>query len=243
VKVVAIVQARMGSTRLPGKVLADVAGRPMLARVLERLGRAETLDEIVVATSTEPADDAIEALCEELEVPAFRGSEEDVLERYRDAAAWSEADAVVRVTADCPLLDPGVVDRVVRRFLDGDADYVSNTLERTYPRGLDVEAFSRDALEEAHRDARESWEREHVTPYLYRHPERFSIAQVHGESDESDRWWTVDTEEDLRFVRSVCERLEDPAATTWSEILGLLRRHPELESINRGVAQKALQEG
>jgi spore coat polysaccharide biosynthesis protein SpsF len=242
VKVVAIVQARMGSTRLPGKVLADVAGRPMLARVLERLGRAETLDEIVVATSTEPADDAIEALCEELEVPAFRGSEEDVLERYRDAAAWSEADAVVRVTADCPLLDPGVVDRVVRRFLDGDADYVSNTLERTYPSGLDVEVFSRQALETAAREAREPWQRAHVTPYLYQSPDRFTVAQVRHGSDESGLRWTVDTREDLALVRTLYERLGQ-RSFTWLDVLAIVHQDPALEALNAGVEQKSLHLG
>jgi spore coat polysaccharide biosynthesis protein SpsF len=243
VKVVAIVQARMGSTRLPGKVLADIAGRPMLAWVLERLGCAETLDEIVVATSTKPVDDAIEALCEDLELPVFRGSEEDVIDRYLRAAARSEAVAVVRVTGDCPLIDPGVVDRVVRRYLEGGADYVSNTVERSYPRGLDVEVFSREALETAAGEARLPWERVHVTPYLYRHPGRFRVAQVQHDSNESWRRWTVDTEADLRFVRLVFDRLEDPGVATWLEVLEILRADPGLELVNREVIQKALNEG
>lgn len=241
-KTVAIVQARMGSTRLPGKVLADLAGRPMLARVLERLQRARTVDLVGVATSTEPVDDAVVRLCRELEVPVFRGSEEDVLDRYAEAARHFEADVVVRITADCPLVDPAVVDRVVERLHATGSDYASNTLDRTYPQGLDVEAFRRGALEIAAREAREPWERSHVTPFLYRHPERFSLVSVTQEDDASAQRWTVDTPEDLALVQALYDRLGGSDGP-WPEVLRLVEEDPALASINAGVRQKRLEEG
>ncbi|MFW6175182.1 MAG: cytidylyltransferase domain-containing protein [Acidobacteriota bacterium] len=239
---VAIVQARMGSTRLPGKVLAEIEGRPMLSRVLGRLGRARTLDAVVVATSTEPGDDPVAELGRELRVPVFRGSEEDVLDRYAGAARQLAADAVVRVTADCPLIDPQVVDRVVQRFRESGADYASNTLKRTYPQGLDVEVFRREALEQAAREAREPWERAHVTPYLYHHPERFALVSVTHDRDLSRHRWTVDTREDLKLVRALYRRADDPYAG-WQELLRIAESDPSLRAINAGVVQKALEEG
>lgn len=241
--IVAIVQARMGSTRLPGKVLADLGGRPMLARVLERLGRARSLDAIVVATSTEPGDDPVAELGRELGVPVFRGSEEDVLDRYAGAAGHFDADAVVRITADCPLIDPELVDRVVERFRESGADYASNTLERTYPQGLDVEVFSREALERAAREARETWERAHVTPFIYRHPELFSLTGIRHEADASRHRWTVDTPEDLDFVRAMYENTTSFGAVGFSELLDFLRRRPEFARINEHVRHKGLTEG
>lgn len=239
---VAVVQARMGSTRLPGKVLADLEGRPMLAWVLERLGRARTLDAVAVATSTEPGDDPVAELCRRLDVPVFRGSEEDVLDRYAGAARRFRADAVVRITADCPLVDPEVVDRVIERFRDAGADYASNTLERTYPQGLDVEVFRREALERAAREAREPWERAHVTPYVYRHPEIFALESVTHDRDLSRHRWTVDTREDLELVRALYRRSGDGRAG-WLEFLRIVESDASLPAINASVAQKALEQG
>lgn len=239
---VAIVQARMGSTRLPGKVLADLGGRPMLARVLERLGRSRTLDLVVVATTTEPADDTVARLCEELRVPVYRGSEDDVLERYAEAARRFGADVVVRITADCPLLDPEVVDRVVEHFHTEGADYASNTLERTFPQGLDVEVFRAEALALAAREAREPWERAHVTPFLYRHPDRFALASLTQDRVAARHRWTVDTAEDLELARKLYARLGDSDGG-WLEALNLVERDPSLAAINAGVEQKRLEEG
>ncbi|MDD1665167.1 MAG: glycosyltransferase family protein, partial [Methanomicrobiales archaeon] len=184
--VAAIIQARTGSTRLPGKVLMDIAGEPMLARVMERAGRAKTLDEILVATTTESADDGIVSLCEEREWECFRGSEADVLDRYYQAAHAYHADHIVRITSDCPLIDPGVVDRVVSEFLERQpgVDYACNFLpRRTYPRGLDTEVMTFHALERSWREDGNPAHREHVTQYILRHPDLF---QTHGVVHETD---------------------------------------------------------
>ena len=242
IKAVAIVQARLGSTRLPGKVLLDLAGEPMLVRDMDRLARAETLDEVVVATTVEPADEAIVDLCQERGWPCFRGSEKDVLDRYYRAAQEYQADAVVRITSDCPLIEPQVVDQVVKAFLERqpELDYASNTApERTFPRGLDTEVMRFDALERAWREDDDPAWREHVTPYIRRHPERFQTYGVLNDEDLSRMRWTVDTPEDLAFVRRIYEHFGHDHFS-WHEVLALLDRHPEWLAINRDVQQKAI---
>lgn len=241
-KVIAIIQARLGSTRLPGKVLLDLAGEPMLVRDMDRLSRAETLDEVVVATTVEPADEAIVDLCQERGWPCFRGSEKDVLDRYYRAAQEYQADAVVRITSDCPLIEPQVVDQVVKAFLERqpELDYASNTApERTFPRGLDTEVMRFDALERAWREDDDPAWREHVTPYIRRHPERFQTYGVLNDEDLSRMRWTVDTPEDLAFVRRIYEHFGHDQFS-WHEVLALLDRHPEWLAINRDVQQKAI---
>jgi spore coat polysaccharide biosynthesis protein SpsF len=242
-RTVAIVQARLGSTRLPGKVLADLSGRTMLARVVRRLRRCERLDDVVVATSVSRADDEIAAECRLLDAPVFRGSEADVLDRYYRAALTHGAGVVVRVTADCPLIDPEIVDLVVERFRATRADYARNTETRTYPRGLDAEAVALPALVLAWHQARADYERVHVTPYLYGHPDSFRVTSVTHGIDYSGHRWTVDTPEDLALVRAIYERLGGDDACTWLEVLNLLAREPELGDINRHVRQKPLRAG
>ena len=242
-RVVAIIQARMGSTRLPGKVLRQIGTKTMLARVVERTLRASTLDEVVVATTTQADDEAIVAECRRLGVPFFRGRERDVLDRYWQTARAYQVQAVVRITSDCPLIEPEVIDRVVDAFLHAAPDYASNTLERSYPRGLDTEAVGLAALERAWHEATEAYQRVHVTPYLYQHPELFRLLSVTGDVDRSNYRWTVDTLEDLAFVREVYERLGDDAMIGWTEVLDLLVREPDLAERNRQVQQKALQDG
>ena len=241
-RVVAIIQARMGSTRLPGKVLLDLAGEPMLVRDMNRLSRVETLDEVVVATTVGPADDAIVDLCQAREWLYFRGSEEDVLDRYYRAAQEYQADAVVRVTSDCPLIEPEVVGQVVKAFLERqpELDYASNTApERTFPRGLDIEVMRFDALERAwHKDDNSGW-REHVTPYIRRHPERFETYGVLNKEDLSRMRWTVDTPEDLAFVRRVYLHFGHDRFS-WRDVLSLLDKHPEWLAINQNVEQKTI---
>jgi spore coat polysaccharide biosynthesis protein SpsF len=242
VKVVAIIQARMGSTRLPGKVLLDLAGEPVLARVVERVLRAQTLDRAVVATTIQPADEAIARLCAERGWPCFRGSEEDVLDRYYHAAAAHRADVVVRITSDCPLIEPEVVDRVVREFLERQPglDYAANTLPpRTFPRGLDTEVMCFDALERAWREDKNPAWREHVTPYIYRNPGIFRLHGVINEVDLSHMRWTVDTPQDLAFVRCIYEHLSHDCFS-WHQVLAALQEHPEWLEINRGVQQKGV---
>lgn len=232
-KTVAIVQARMSSTRLPGKVLADVGGKPMLWYVVGRAQAARNLNQVVVATSNMADDDAIERFCTERAIEFFRGSQNDVLDRYYQAARYFQAEIVVRLTADCPLLDPGVIDKVVSAFEDGNFDYVSNSVNRSYPDGLDTEVFSGAALERAWREARLNSEREHVTPYIWTHPELFRLGNVRHSEDLSHLRWTVDEPEDLMFVRALYHSL-GALPSGMAETIQLLKEHPELAGINQG---------
>jgi spore coat polysaccharide biosynthesis protein SpsF len=242
-KIAAIIQARMNSTRLPGKVLMDLGGETVLARVVRRLRRATLVEEIVVATTESEADHAIVRECERLSVRVFRGEENDVLDRYYHAAQWTGAKAIVRITSDCPLIDPEITDNTIRSFLEQRPDYASNALQRTYPRGLDTEVMTWEALSRAWREARLSYQHAHVTPYIYEHPERFEILPVKGDVDRSSCRWTLDTSEDLAFIRAVYERLDNDDRFSWRDVLSLLEREPELVELNRDVMQKALHEG
>ena len=201
----------MASSRLPGKVLKEIDGEAMLGHVVARARQAKTIDEVVVATTTEPEDAQIEKYCQEHNIPVYRGSLNDVLDRFYQAARIYHAGAVVRLTADCPLLDPGVVDHTVEVFLQSGVDFAANRLpppfKRTYPIGLDTEVCTFAALEQAWKEARAPYEREHVMPYLYDVDGRFNIIRVDYEQDYGDLRWTVDTPEDLELVRQVFARL------------------------------------
>lgn len=204
----AILQARMSSTRLPGKVLKPLLGEPMLARQIERVRRARGIDKLVVATSDDASDDPIESLCGALGVGVYRGSLTDVLGRYRGAAMrFGPADHIVRLTGDCPLADWEVIDAVLDRHLAEAADYTSNCLKLTFPKGLDVEVFKAAHLETAFHEARDPYEREHVTPFFYRHPDRFRLSNLECDPPLGDLRWTVDTPEDFAFVERVYEAL------------------------------------
>jgi spore coat polysaccharide biosynthesis protein SpsF len=237
VNTVAIVQARIGSTRLRGKVIADLAGDTMLARVISRLRKARTIDEIVVATTGKPDDDRVVAEAARCGIGSYRGSEHDVLERYLGAARAWRATTVVRVTSDCPLLDPWVVDRVVSA-LPG-ADYASNTHSRTFPRGLDVEAFTIGALDKIGRLGRSQAAREHVTAFVMEKPHLFEIRQVAAPVDDSDLRWTVDTDEDLSLVRTLYTRLGlDKQILPYRDVVAEMRANPSLGEINGHIVQK-----
>ena len=238
----AIVQARMGSTRLPGKAFLDLCGEPMLARVMARCQRAKTLKRTIVATTTEPADDVLCDLCTARGWPFYRGSQDDVLDRYYQTAKEHEGDVVVRITSDCPVIDPGVIDLTVAEFLrlQPDCDYVSNgEPPRPFPRGLDVEVFHFHALEWAWREAREAAFREHVTPYIYRHPEKFRVVPFLADRDYSDQRWTVDTPEDRALVLKLFEHFGHDHFS-WREILAVLEEHPDWRDINRHIQQKVV---
>lgn len=239
-RVVTIVQARMGSSRLPGKILMDLAGHPLLERQIERLRRAASPHETVIATTTHERDAVVAELADALGVPCFRGDEDDVLARFAAAAAMHRADVVVRVTADCPLLDPMVLDACVAALLrDPAISYASNTLVRTYPRGLDVEVLTREALAMADDEAVDSLDREHVTRFIWRQPARFGTVNVAQSEDWSHLRWTVDTPEDLALIRSVFTELhaEDPAFDL-ARALRHAREHPALHASNAHVEQK-----
>jgi spore coat polysaccharide biosynthesis protein SpsF len=241
---VVIVQARIGSTRLPAKVLRPVLGKPLLAYQVERLRRAKQANAVVLATTSDDADEQLVRFAVAHNLAWYRGSEEDVLSRYRGAAEEAGADVIIRITGDCPLIDPVVIDQVITAFVKAqpNCDYASNTLRRTYPRGMDCEVFGREALEAAYTEAVEPAHREHVTPFLYHNPDRFDLRSVEYASDHSGHRWTVDTLEDLALVRLILEHLypENPRFTL-EDCLSLLAQHPDWSRINAGTKQKALE--
>jgi glutamate-1-semialdehyde 2,1-aminomutase/spore coat polysaccharide biosynthesis protein SpsF len=217
----------MGSSRFPGKTLADLAGRPMLARVVSRVRMAQAVERVVIATSTAVQDDPIAEFCREEKIACFRGSEDDVLDRFHGAATEHGTGIVVRITADCPLIDPGVIDRCIDRFQRGDCDYVSNALRYTYPDGLDTEVFSMAALQQAWREARKPSEREHVTPYL--RSGKFRVVNVENDVPlEKSQRWTVDHPADLEFVRAVYSAFGGRTDFRYQEVMQLLKERPEL---------------
>ena len=242
----------MTSTRLPGKILVDLAGRPMLAQELARLRLCKCADDIVIATTVNQTDDPVVELARKEGVGCFRGDENDVLSRYLGAARQARADVIVRITADCPLIDAGEVDRVVAALLDGTAkgnhgdkglaDYASNTLERTFPRGLDAEAFHRDVLERVARMGHTPLAREHVTYFIHRErPELFvkrSVTSQNGES-HADLRWTVDEPVDLALVRRIYELFAlGTTPLPYADLINMVVQHPELAAMNAHVAQK-----
>jgi len=242
-KIIAIVQARMGSTRLPGKVMKDLGGDTVLARVVRRVERSEEIEPVIVATSDANSDDVIARECDRLGVGCFRGNEDDVLDRYYSAAESVGADAVARITSDCPAIDPEIVDKTIRAFREARADYASNALERSYPRGLDNEVMTMATLERMWREATHSYQRAHVTAYVYENPSLFRIVSVKGDTDYSRYRWTLDTPDDLDFLRALYGRLGNRDDFSWREALAVVEREPALAEINRHIEQKVLHEG
>jgi len=238
VKVAAIIQARMGSTRLPGKVLKKVLNKTLLEYQIERVKRAKTIDEIIIATTTKESDNPIVELCEHLSVPYYRGSEEDVLSRYYESATQFNVDVIVRLTSDCPIIDPYIIDKVVLYYLDNlpKYDYVSNS---EYPRGMDTEVFSTTIIEEVNKKARKEYEREHVTPYIYLNPERYSLGKIVGSKDLNKYRLTVDTTEDFELIENIITELYPQNKNfTINDILSLFRKKTELIHINKHIKQK-----
>ncbi len=230
----AIVQARMGSTRLPGKIFKPLAGRPALWHVVNRLNRAQSLKDIIIATTTNSEDDVVVTFCEEHGIKHFRGSENDVLDRYYQAAKLFGADPIVRITADCPVIDPVVVDEVVNGFFAGGYDVYG--LGGEFPDGLDCAMFAYWVLEDTWREARLPSEREHVGPYMEKHPEKYRTGQYKKFTGLSHLRWTLDEEADLRLLQTIYERLYRPGELFLTgDILALLDREPELGEINGGI--------
>ncbi len=264
-KTVAIIQARMGSSRLPGKVLLELAGKPMIQHVIERTQRARSLDSVIVATTTDASDDPIAAFAVSMGIPCTRGSLHDVLDRYYRAAKTHRADTIVRITADCPLIDPVVVDQTVEllfsSFISHPSDFSCNRLPppfgRSFPIGLDVEACTFAVLERAWKESTETFHREHVMPFIYEgaqltpetpHLARgtsqrgFQIAQLHHAPDYGSLRWTVDTPEDLTFIREIFTHLDGKTDFTWYDILQIVQQHPQLAEINAAVRHKTMTE-
>jgi spore coat polysaccharide biosynthesis protein SpsF len=237
-KTLAIIQARMGATRLPDKVLADIHGRPMLGWLLERVRAVAAIDEIVVATTAQPADDILVAwlAAHERGVGCFRGSESDVLERFYRCAEGRGSDVIVRITADDPLKDPGIIGEAIEMCRqDPSLDYVSNTMHPTWPEGLDIEVFRTRALQRAFREATLPSEREHVTPYIWKNPQKFRVHSMEWTRDLSHWRWTVDKPADLEFMRQVFGRFIDCPLVPFAEVIAYLEQHPQVREINAGT--------
>lgn len=245
-RIVAIIQARMGSSRLPGKVMLDLCGKTVLQHVIERVRTCALIDSTVVATTEHARDDIIVSLSRQLGAGVFRGSEDDVLGRYFLAACQARADIVVRVTSDCPLIDPDLLTAMIGRFVkerNGGVliDYMSNGMKRTFPRGLDAEVFTFDALKTMALKASKKYEREHVTPYLYQHPHQFQLRDYLNDVDLSSHRWTLDTEEDWQLISRIYANLYRPEETfTTAQVLELLTEKPELSLLNAHIEQKKL---
>ena len=267
-RVVAIIQGRMSSSRLPGKILADIVGQPMLQQVFLRTSRAQTLDDVIFATTTDASDDPVAEYCEFSGIPFTRGSLYDVLDRYYQAASQTKADVVVRITADCPVIDPDLIDEVVKSVIGNRStldsyqfDFAANRLpppwNRTYPIGLDTEVCTFAALERAWKEAKEPQHREHVMPYFYEgvelaainrqlqtgvSPRGFKVALLHHTTDFGEYRWTVDTPEDLEFMRQVYSRFDGRDDFSWKEVLDLVHNEPELMNINAGIQHKTVKD-
>lgn len=242
-KVAAIVQARCGSTRFPNKVFADIEGYPLIYHVFDRLRYAMSLNQLVLATTTNPLDDQLASWAELRGITVFRGSETDVLHRYAEASKAVSADVVVRITADDPLKEPQLIDEAVEYLQSNHLDVVCNNIPPSYPEGLDVEVFTQSSLLQADRDATDDFEREHVTQYFYRNPALFRIAHLQNDIDLSHLRWTIDTEVDLEMVRVVYAHCFNPNLLgyfTWRDILSFIEEHPEVPLMNRNVARSAM---
>ena len=242
-KTAAIIQARMGSTRLPGKVMKELKGKAVLWHDIQRIKQSKMIDDIIIATTTEKQDKIIYEKALEWGVKAFRGSEEDVLKRYYDAAAENDVDTLVRITSDCPLIDPQVIDEIIKYYNDNDYTLVTNAgsdLEkRTYPRGLDTEVFSFNVLEEAFNKAEKKYQREHVTPYIYENYD--DIFYYKNDKDLSNYRLTLDTKEDYKLIKAVYDNLYDEQHDFYlNEIIKFLVRNPDIAEINRKIEQKKL---
>lgn len=237
-KVVAIIQARMGSTRLPGKMMKDISGKPLVQHIIERVSYSKMIDDVIVATTLKQEDDIIIDLCSKIGTKGFRGSENDVLDRFYQCAKKFEADIIVRITGDCPFVDPDIIDMSINHFLNHDCDYASTAYpEPSFPDGLDVEVFSFKALEIAWKEAGLPSEREHVLPYIWKNElGQFKVETIRNDKDLSHKRWTIDDQNDLKFVVAIYDALHrNNSIFKFKDILDYLEKHPELEKINAGT--------
>lgn len=238
----AIIQARCGSTRFPNKVFADINGKPLLWHVVNRLKYSDLIDEIIVATTVNAKDDVIETWCKNENVKCFRGSEDDVLDRYYQASLAFPSDYVVRVTADDPFKEPGVIDQVIGKLINENLDLVTNNFPPSFPEGLDCEAFTFEILRTMALNATDPFEREHVTQYVYRNPDRFKIGNVSSDIPLSHLRWTIDNTEDYLMVKEIYNKRNKNSndILLMDEILSILKENPDIANINSGVKRSAM---
>lgn len=245
-KVVATIEARMTSTRLPGKVLLEIGGKPALAYMINRIKRSRLVDDIVVATTVNDSDDPIIDLCNKLGCKYFRGSEEDVLLRVLEAAKSVNADIIVELTGDCPFIDPDIIDKVIELYFSGDYDYASNIVERSFPDGFDTQVFSVQSLEKVSRLTDDPIDRVHVSCYFYNHPQKFKLANLIADQDSTwpDLRLTIDEPADYQLLKLINEKLQDRKGMfSVNEVISLLKQEPELVELNKHVRAKELQDG
>lgn len=242
VSTICVIQARMGSERLPGKVMRSLLDQPMLAWIVHRVAKSHLIDGIVIATTLDSRDDIITHFARERGWTVYRGSENDVLDRYYQAARETHADHIVRITGDCPLIDPTVLDYVIAAYRSAvpHVDYATNTLTRTYPRGLDAEVFSFAALERTWREDHNVAWREHVTPYIYRHPDSFRLLNVVNPTNYAHYRVTADTPQDFELIQRIYEHFGH-GDFAWHDLISVLETHPEWLDINRDVKQKSVE--
>lgn len=241
--IIVIIQARMGSTRLPGKILKDIEGKSMLWHVVNRVRYSKNINKIIIATTINKDDDKVEDFCKTHNIAFYRGSENDVLDRYYQTAKLWDADIIVRITSDCPLIDPEVIDKVICSYLKNKHNFngASNIVKRTYPRGLDTEVISFNTLERVWKEAKKNYQREHVTAFIYERGRMFKLYSVKNDKDLSHYRWTVDEEKDLKFVREIYKLLYlEEKIFLMKDILNLLERKPFLRDINKDVGQKEI---
>jgi spore coat polysaccharide biosynthesis protein SpsF (cytidylyltransferase family) len=235
-RIIAIIQARLGSTRLPGKVLFDLEGRTMLEHIIRRVKASKLVNDVIVATTINKDDLEVVKMCANHGISVYCGSEDDVLDRYYQAARLFKTDHIVRITADDPFKDPEIIDKIIQVMIEDSFDYVSNTIKPTYPEGLDIEVFRITALEKAWKEAIKTSEREHVTPYIWKHPELFNLKNVENDMDLSSMRWTLDTQRDYEFTKAIYKRLYVPGKIfLMKDVLKLLNEVPELKEINAGI--------
>ncbi len=240
-KIVATIEARMGSSRLPGKILKNILDKPTLELLVERVRKSKHIEQVVVATTVDPSDNITEENCRKIGIDCFRGSSEDVLNRVLQTAKAYQADLIVELTGDCPLLDPEIIDSVIEKYLSGSFDYVSNVLERTYPRGLDTQVFSTAVLEKVSQITQDPADRENVSLYIYENPEQFKLGNVKASSEHNrpDLRLTVDTVEDFKLISSIYNELYPKNKDfNLSDVIKLLNQKPELSKLNADVQQK-----
>jgi len=241
--IIAIIQARMGAERLPGKVLMDIVGRPMLWHIINRVRHSKYINKIIIATTTNKDDDQIENFCKTYNIDFYRGNEDDVLDRYYQAAELWNTDIIVRITSDCPLIDSDVINKVIYSYLKNKNNFkgASNVIRRTYPRGLDTEVISFSTLERVWNDAKKDYQREHVTIYIYEHTRQFKLYSVENNKNLAHYRWTVDEKKDLEFVREIYKLLyREENIFLMKDILNLLKIKPHLREINKDVKQKKI---
>lgn len=238
-KIGIIIQARIGSTRLPGKVMLDLEGKPVLQHVVERCKESK-VDEVIVATSINPENDIIEKLCAKISIPCFRASEDNVLNRYYECAKKFNLNVVIRITADCPLIDPTIINKAIDKFNEGNYDYVSNIHnKRTYPRGLDTEVFSFDVLKKMDKKVKKKEDKEHVTLYLLRNITQYKTAEIVNDIDYSYLRWTLDEKADFKLIKEIYSKLYKKGKQFYmKEVIKLLKENKELQEINKNIKQK-----